>query len=184
MIEADIVRNIQQAMLATFETQELAVFLARWAIYLNAIPAAILITSRHRKESHCVVEAAWSAALALALTTCLALFVGRLRPFMALPDVWLLIPPPLNLSFPSGHTATAVAMAFSFFSVRRDWGYASFIVAGLVAFGRIAAGAHYPTDILGGVLVGFLSFGLVRIIHQQLRRRDLKAGASGRLQNT
>ncbi|MFA5185863.1 MAG: phosphatase PAP2 family protein [Patescibacteria group bacterium] len=174
MIEADIVRGIQQAMLATFETQELAVFLARWAIYLNAIPAAILITSRHRKESHSVVEAAWSAVLALALTTCISLLVGRLRPYMTLPDVWLLIPPPLNLSFPSGHTATAVAMACAFFTVRRDLGYISFAVAALVAFGRIAAGAHYPTDILGGILVGYLSFAIVRLIHQQLNRRDLK----------
>lgn len=181
MIEADIVRNIQQAMLSTYETQQLAVFLARWAIYLNAIPAAILMVSHRKKESHGVIEAAWAAGLALLLTTAIAVFVGRLRPYMTLPDVWLLIPPPLNLSFPSGHTATAVAMACAFFAARRDLGYVSFLIAALVAFGRIAAGAHYPTDILGGILVGCLSFCLVKIIHLQLDRQDLKRSSGRKL---
>lgn len=179
MLEGEIVRNIQQVMLSTYGTQQLAVFFARWAIYLNVIPAAVLMSSTRKRESHGVVEAAWAAGLALLLTTAIAMFVGRLRPYMVLPDVWLLIPPPLNLSFPSGHTATAVAMACAFFAARRDLGYLSFVIAALVAFGRIAAGAHYPTDIIGGILVGCLSFCLVKIIHLQLDRQDIKS-SSGR----
>ncbi len=57
-------------------------------------------------------------------------------------------------SFPSGHTTTimscAVALALLFPRARIP-----LLIAGLViAFGRVATGAHYPSDILGGVALG------------------------------
>jgi len=174
MLEMQAVLASQEFALATLWSRDLAVFLARWAIYINAFLAYLLITSKKHKDTHAVYEAAWSAALALTLTTLIAFIVGRARPFLASSDVVLLIPPPLNASFPSGHTATAVAVATAFFWARRDIGYAAFAVAAAVALGRVMCGVHYPSDILGGLCVGILSFGLVRHIHHQLRRRDLK----------
>jgi len=174
MLELQAVLDIQKLAVATWWTRGMSVFLARWTIYIDVFLAFVLITSKSRKDNHAVYEAAWSAALALTLTTLVAFAVGRMRPFLASPDVVLLIPPPLNNSFPSGHTATAVAIALAFFWARRDIGYPAFAVAAAVALGRIMAGVHYPSDILGGIFVGLLSFALVRHIHYQLKRRDLK----------
>jgi len=177
MLEMQAVLGTQDLALATVWSRDLAVFLARWAIYANVFLAYMLITSKSHKDNHAVYEAAWSAALALTLTTVIAFLVGRARPFMASVDVALLITPPLNTSFPSGHTATASAIAFAFFWARRDLGYAAFAVAAAVALGRVMSGVHYPSDILGGILVGLSSFGLVRVLHHEIRRRDIKRKA-------
>jgi membrane-associated phospholipid phosphatase len=40
-----------------------------------------------------------------------------------------------------------------------------------VALGRVAAGVHYPSDILGGALVGLASFAIVRLGHKALRKK-------------
>lgn len=174
MLEMQAVLDVQSLALSTIWSRDLAVFLARWAIYANVFLAYILVTSKSHKDNHAVYEAAWSAALALTLTTVIAFFIGRVRPFMASTDVALLIPPPLNTSFPSGHTATSMAVAFAFFWARRYIGYAALAIAVLVALGRMLCGVHYPSDLLGGLGVGALSFGLVRHIHHQLKRRDIK----------
>jgi membrane-associated phospholipid phosphatase len=65
-------------------------------------------------------------------------------------------------SFPSGHSATAIAMAFviGFLWPRLFW---PFLVIGLVvAFSRVPVGMHYPSDVLAGVVVGMLGAYFVR----------------------
>lgn len=63
-------------------------------------------------------------------------------------------------SFPSGHSVTAFAFASTliFFS-RRPWRVALIALpaACLIAFSRIAVGAHWPIDVLAGALGGWLS---------------------------
>ncbi len=64
-------------------------------------------------------------------------------------------------SFPSGHTATAFALAFWVFMLTRRtryrwWGYAALLLAGLVGLSRIYRGVHYPSDVLAGALMGVL----------------------------
>jgi membrane-associated phospholipid phosphatase len=65
-------------------------------------------------------------------------------------------------SFPSGHTTTAIAMAFvvGFLWPRL---FALFFAIGVVAsFSRVPIGMHYPSDVFGGVVVGMLGAYLVR----------------------
>lgn len=65
-------------------------------------------------------------------------------------------------SFPSGHTTTAFAFAFvvGFLSVR--WFPLVLAIAAAVGVSRITVGMHYPTDVLGGVVVGTLGAYAVR----------------------
>lgn len=59
-------------------------------------------------------------------------------------------------SFPSGHTTTAFALCFTVsFLVPRGFPW-MLTLAVLIAVSRIIVGAHYPTDVLGGAVVGML----------------------------
>jgi len=59
-------------------------------------------------------------------------------------------------SFPSDHTTFLFAIAWSFMLFRvRFWGL-FLILAFLGGISRIYVGVHYPYDILGGIVVGFM----------------------------
>lgn len=61
-------------------------------------------------------------------------------------------------SFPSSHTYIVFAIATSVFLYgHRRLGIALFILAILVAIGRVGAGLHYPSDIIGGAGIGIAS---------------------------
>ena len=59
-------------------------------------------------------------------------------------------------SFPSGHTMEAFAMAteFSLLFRRKEIVIPAFLWAVVVAYSRMALGVHYPSDVLGGCLIG------------------------------
>ena len=175
--EIQFLHAIQQFVFAHALSVSTVIFLARWCIFLNLPIAILLLYSMQAHHRHAVLEAAWSAGLALLFTSLISYFVHRSRPFLATTDISLLIPPPFNTSFPSGHTATAFAIAAAFAFADLSAGIASFSVAFLVAFGRMAVGVHYPSDILGGMVVGLVSFAIVRVIHHALLRRDVVASA-------
>lgn len=65
-------------------------------------------------------------------------------------------------SFPSGHTTTAFAIYFVVsFLLPRSYPF-MLAFAMLVGVSRIVVGAHYPTDLIGGAIVGTLGAYLVR----------------------
>lgn len=67
-------------------------------------------------------------------------------------------------SFPSGHSATAVATAFVVGFLVPPL-FPIFLVIGIaVAISRVPIGMHYPTDVFAGIVVGMLGAYLVRNI--------------------
>ncbi len=67
-------------------------------------------------------------------------------------------------SFVSNHAANHFGLAsFFFITVRpllKNYAAIAFIWAGLIAYSQIYIGIHYPSDILGGALLGLLFGGL------------------------
>jgi membrane-associated phospholipid phosphatase len=59
-------------------------------------------------------------------------------------------------SFPSGHTATAFALATVLAMLYPHGRTYFYTLAALVAVQRVAVQAHYPSDVLAGAVIGFL----------------------------
>jgi undecaprenyl-diphosphatase len=65
-------------------------------------------------------------------------------------------------SFPSGHTTTAIALAFVVGFLRPRLFPLFLVVGAVVGISRVPVGMHYPTDVFGGFVVGMLGAYLVR----------------------
>ncbi|MEK7606841.1 MAG: phosphatase PAP2 family protein [Patescibacteria group bacterium] len=115
-----------------------------------------------------VLKASTAALVAYGFVRLIWLFVFRARPFLAFSDIKQLIAfsPELN-SFPSGHASVAFALAFMVWRADRIWGIVFLILAALISLGRVFVGVHYPFDIVGGVLVGYLTAFTVRWIDER-----------------
>lgn len=82
--------------------------------------------------------------------------VARERPFVRLPGFPNLIKAPHSYSFPSGHTMSSFTAATILYYRQKSSGIAFFAIAALIGFSRIYLFVHYPSDVFGGVLLGFL----------------------------
>jgi undecaprenyl-diphosphatase len=82
----------------------------------------------------------------------------RERPFVAHDDIFYIIPPPDKFSFPSGHTAAAFVMVFAIFHFYPIFFGIMLLIACLIALSRVYLGLHYPTDIFGGIFLGYISY--------------------------
>jgi membrane-associated phospholipid phosphatase len=80
----------------------------------------------------------------------------RPRPFARLAGVEALLDHDAERSFPSRHVASGLAMAAIGGSAHRRIGLTMSLVAWLLGLSRVAAGLHYPTDILAGAALGIV----------------------------
>lgn len=117
------------------------------------LAVVLLIIPKTRKSG-----AVLAAALCVDVVLCngiLKNLFGRIRPCDVNTSVQLLIMRPDDFSFPSGHTAASFAAvtALMMAGEQKLWKPA-LALAVLIAFSRLYLYVHYPTDILGGMIVG------------------------------
>ncbi len=87
----------------------------------------------------------------------LKVLIGRPRPrgFVTEGLVWPSGPFYFHGGFPSGHAMTSFALAPLLAAMFPKAGRLFFVLAGLIAIGRVYGGDHYPTDVLVGGWIGY-----------------------------
>ena len=100
--------------------------------------------------------------------------VGRIRPCFALNGVRLLVEGGSGLSFPSSHAVNnfCAATILAAFYKRQQWIWYS--IAALVAFTRPYVGVHYPSDVLGGAIIGAACGMALTFLWHETDRRWLR----------
>lgn len=85
--------------------------------------------------------------------------IARPRPFVGMPNIELLIPKPSSYSFPSGHAASSFAVVGAFAKIidNKRIIIPLVLLACAIAFSRLYLMVHYPSDILGGIVLGLIS---------------------------
>lgn len=129
-------------------------FLANAGWFWIAMAVVMIIFARTRKTG-----AMMGAALLFGLLICniiLKPVIGRIRPYDLVEGITPLIAPLHDASFPSGHTAASFEAATVLMMRDRRFGIPALVLAVVIAFSRLYLQVHYPTDILGGIIVGSL----------------------------
>lgn len=142
------------------------------AIISFGVPAGMALAgliAKNRTLTRNGCEAFAGVAITTGFTMGLKYTVKRERPFNKYPGIivnhtYKSIKDP---SFPSGHTSIAFSLATSLSMQYPKWYVAApaYIWAGSVGYSRMELGAHYPSDVIGGALIGIGSSYLVHKIH-------------------
>lgn len=112
----------------------------------------LLFSKKHRRSGM-----ALSLALAFDFVSCNLLLkplFNRPRPFFINPAVQLLVPPPQDASFPSGHTAASFAAVFALKASGSPLWKPALAIALAMGFSRMYLYVHWPSDVLCGAVLG------------------------------
>jgi undecaprenyl-diphosphatase len=135
-------------------------FLANGAEVMFALLLGAAFVARGRftsvKARHGVVAAGLSALLALAVAHLISGMWDRPRPFEA-HHVHLFVSASADPSFPSDHATAAFAIAIALLLRNRRVGWLALAMAAVISVSRVAVGVHYPSDVLGGAVIGTLA---------------------------
>lgn len=116
------------------------------------IIALVAVTPRFGKKVALILAA--SIVFSWLLEGVTKNFVQRPRP-MGVDEI-ILRGSAIGFSFPSGHAIRAYCGAYVITSFRKKFFIPLFLTATGVAVSRVYLGLHYPTDVVGGALLGIL----------------------------
>ena len=178
-----LARAIQEIRVAPWdETMEAATTIGR------GLPMVVMALAffgwflwRGQKAEYMVLG---GALLSLAVNPVLKFVVDRPRPTEDLVMIWR---DPDGMGFPSGHASTAMilfGLIYYLAPIIVPWKMAvplvrlsSFMLILLIGISRVYLGAHWPSDVLGGFLVGGIMLTLLIHFHRQYTPQMEPSGA-------
>lgn len=153
----------------------IVIFLAKYLQYLLAIlflAFLFFIQKKNKEKIHIFLITIFSALVArIAIVELIRIFYHRPRPFV-IYDVHQLIPEN-GYSFPSGHSAFFFAIATAIYFYNKKLGIVFFIAAIFMNLSRVIAGVHYPSDIIGGAIVGIITAWLIHFLVVKIKNKKI-----------
>lgn len=166
-MEADILLWIQDNVRTDWLTPivKSITYLGNGGIIWILLAVAFLFFEKYRRVGYMCATALVTDLLSVNLI--LKTFIRRARPYEMIEGLTNLIGEQSDFSFPSGHTAASFAVAtVLLLRCPKKISIPGLILAILISLSRLYVGVHYPTDILGGVVVGILC-GLVGVYYYE-----------------
>jgi len=137
-------------------SEGIVIFLASFAIWAMFAGLLVLWLIDGRIKKEVALHAIISAVAAWILAEMIKSFFPTFRPFEITGLTPLTLTVPTDAAFPSGHAASAFAMAISVWQHNKKIG-TFFIIAALgVGVGRVLGMVHSPLDIAGGATLGII----------------------------
>lgn len=149
-----------------FHSQTWLNYIMKYVTYIGEFGAAaiicaiVLLIFKKTRWAGVAVAAAFILDV-LIVNVILKLSVNRARPWQTYPDLGfqefhhsISVREPTDSSFPSGHTASLFAAAVALVMYYKKKGIPALAVAFVVALSRIYLCMHYPSDVLGGMIIG------------------------------
>ncbi len=124
-----------------------------------AYPMLSFAVGKIKKDNPLVRESFYSAVslgTVSLLSYSIKIITKRPRPYIAYPSQLVFDKPSKTYSFPSGHTTVAFCSATSMALYYHKWYVTlpAYAWACTVAYSRMYLGKHYPSDVIGGIVLG------------------------------
>jgi undecaprenyl-diphosphatase len=143
------------------------IFFAKDALEIYAVLFIIswfILPKRDIHNRHALVMAGLSGIVALLINVVISHIWFRPRPFTVFQKgtYTALVSHSADASFPSDHTSGSFGFAAASWGKQQKWiSYTFTILAVIVMFARVFVGVHYPTDVIGGCIVGIIASKIV-----------------------
>lgn len=103
--------------------------------------------------------------------------ISRPRPCWINTNVDVLIAMPKDFSFPSGHAFSAFTAVTILMHYHKGIGIPAIFLAVILSFTRLYLYVHFPTDIIGGLILGILIGVITCLIVDAIDRKTGHKGA-------
>lgn len=143
---------------------------------LAIAPASLVLTGYINKDKTLMrdgIKTGIAIGFNALLTSGVKYTFNRKRPSIQYPNDVIKRTESGIYSFPSGHTSNAFAMATALTLSTKKWYVAvpSYLYACGVGYSRMRLGVHFPSDVLGGMIIGIGSSLLVFQVDKWIQRQ-------------